>query len=78
MSGNGTSAQSLSTLMSGTWIEFARIGNPNRAGLPQRHAYDLANRWTMSFDGKSSRVRTRAVASAPRGANGLYPGQRIA
>ncbi len=57
MSGNGPQAQSLSALMSDTWIAFARTGNPNHAGLPRWRPYDLQNRWTMSFDTKSTLVK---------------------
>ena len=57
MTGSGPEAQSLSALMSDTWIEFARTGNPNRAGLPQWRPYNLTDRWTMSFDAQSTLVK---------------------
>ncbi|HVU45634.1 MAG TPA: carboxylesterase/lipase family protein [Terracidiphilus sp.] len=57
MTGNGLEAQTLSALMSDTWIEFARTGNPNNAGMPQWLPYDLKNRWTMSFDAASRVVK---------------------
>jgi para-nitrobenzyl esterase len=57
MTGNGPEAQHLSALMSDTWIEFARTGNPNHAGLAHWRPYDLKNRWTMSFDAKSALVK---------------------
>jgi para-nitrobenzyl esterase len=56
MSGNGSEAQSLAALMSSTWIEFARTGNPNHAGLPHWRPYDLSKRWTMSFNAPSRLV----------------------
>jgi Carboxylesterase type B len=53
MSGNGSEAVELAALMSSTWIEFARTGNPNHNGLPAWHPYDLTKRSTMSFDSRS-------------------------
>ena len=61
MSGNGTEAKSLASLMSDTWIAFAQTGNPNHAGLPHWKPYDLASRETMSFE-----ARTRIIKD-PRG-----------
>lgn len=49
MSGDGPEAQQLAAIMSGTWIEFARTGNPNHKGLPEWRPYDLKTRATMSF-----------------------------
>jgi para-nitrobenzyl esterase len=53
VSGDGPEAQSVAALMSNTWIEFARTGNPNHAGLPHWRPYDLSGRWTMSFNASS-------------------------
>ena len=49
MTGNGPEAIQLASLMSDTWIAFARTGNPNHKGLPEWRPYDLAKRATMSF-----------------------------
>lgn len=57
MTGDGSGAQSLAALMSTTWIEFARTGNPNHAGLPHWRTYDLSDRSTMSFDTTSKLVK---------------------
>ena len=59
--GTAETAQPLATLMSGTWIEFARHGNPNHSALPQWPVYDLARRPTMVFDKKTR------VVDDPRG-----------
>jgi para-nitrobenzyl esterase len=50
MSGDGAEARSLATLMSETWLAFARNGNPNHAGLPIWAPSNLSHRPTMSFD----------------------------
>ena len=49
MTGNGPEAVQLASLISDTWIAFARTGNPNHKGLPEWRPYDLAKRATMSF-----------------------------
>jgi para-nitrobenzyl esterase len=56
MTGGGPEARSLAALMSATWIEFARSGKPNHAGLPHWQPYNLAQRWTMSFNAASRLV----------------------
>jgi len=61
MTGDGPQAQSLASLMSDTFIQMARTGNPNHAGLPHWRPYNLNQRWTMSFNTKSQLV------SDPRG-----------
>jgi para-nitrobenzyl esterase len=48
--GTGGTAARLAAQMSRTWIEFARRGDPNHAGLPRWPVYDLARRPTMVFD----------------------------
>ena len=48
--GTGASASMLAARMSRTWIEFARYGNPNHAGIPRWPVYDLSRRSTMVFD----------------------------
>lgn len=53
MTGDGPEAQHLSALMSNTWIEFARTGNPNHKGLPEWRPYNLEKRCTMSFAANS-------------------------
>jgi para-nitrobenzyl esterase len=57
MTGDGPGAQSLAALMSATWIEFARTGNPNHASLPRWRPYDLSGRSTMSFNTTSKLVK---------------------
>ena len=61
MCGDGEEARRLATLMSETWLAFARTGNPNHPGLPTWTAYNLDARPTMSFD-----IPTRLV-NDPRG-----------
>ena len=40
----------LASIMSQTWINFARTGDPGSKGLPHWPAYDKENRATMIFD----------------------------
>ena len=56
MTGDGPEAQRLAALMSDTWINFARTGNPNHQGLPEWRPYDLEKRSTMSFAANSRLV----------------------
>jgi para-nitrobenzyl esterase len=71
MTGDGPEARSLAALMSATWIEFARTGNPSHAGLPNWRSYGLAQRSTMSFNTTSRLVKDprgnerRLVEQAP-------------
>lgn len=55
-------AKSLAAKMSAAWIAFARSGNPNHSGLPERPAYDIQRRATLVFDDQC------ALASDPAGA----------
>jgi para-nitrobenzyl esterase len=48
--GDGPEARQMSTLMSKTFIAFARTGNPNHAGLPTWPAYSPERRATFHFD----------------------------
>jgi para-nitrobenzyl esterase len=48
--GNDPSVQALADLVSGTWVAFARTGNPNHSGLPQWPPYDSERRATMTFN----------------------------
>jgi para-nitrobenzyl esterase len=48
--GNDPSVQALADLVSGTWVAFARTGNPNHSGLPQWPPYDAERRATMTFN----------------------------
>ena len=50
MSGTGKEPQRIADLMSEAWIAFARVGNPNHAGLPDWPAYNSGTRATMIFD----------------------------
>lgn len=59
LTGTGAAAQALSEVMSSTWVQFARAGNPNNATLPAWKPYDAATRATMMFD------TTCAVANDP-------------
>jgi len=54
--GSGPAAQLLSEQMSDAWLAFARVGDPNHAGIPQWPTYDASRRATMEF-GPQSRVR---------------------
>jgi para-nitrobenzyl esterase len=38
----GEKDQALAVTMSGYWVQFAKTGNPNREGLPEWPAYDVA------------------------------------
>ena len=49
MTGDGPEAQQLAALMSDTWVNFARTGNPNHKAMPEWRPYDLTKRSTMSF-----------------------------
>lgn len=50
--GPGTAPQQVADVMSGAWIDFARIGYPLQNGLAWP-AYDRVTRWTMIFDTES-------------------------
>jgi para-nitrobenzyl esterase len=48
--GEGAGLQPLADKVSGTWVEFARTGNPNHFGLPHWPAYETSTRATMIFN----------------------------
>lgn len=48
--GGGEEPRALSTQISQAWLNFARTGNPNHAGIPQWPAYDPATGQLMRFD----------------------------
>ncbi len=50
MTGGGKEAYALAAKMSQAWINFARTGNPNAAGLPVWPKYTPENGATMIFD----------------------------
>jgi para-nitrobenzyl esterase len=50
MVGEGPEPQRMADLMSSVWINFARTGNPNTAGLPKWPAYTPDKRSTMLFN----------------------------
>ena len=54
MTGGGQEAHGLADKMSRAWINFARTGNPNHAGLPNWPAYNSENTATMHFDNNCS------------------------
>jgi para-nitrobenzyl esterase len=47
-------ALALAKQVSGAWVNFARTGNPNHAGLPHWPAYTAEKRATMFFDAPCS------------------------
>ena len=50
MTGGTKEAQALADKMSQSWINFARLGDPNHKGLPKWPAYNSTNTATMHFD----------------------------
>jgi para-nitrobenzyl esterase len=53
MTGGGKEAYALADKVSQAWINFARTGNPNHAGLPQWAPYTASTGATMFFDNTS-------------------------
>lgn len=54
MTGGTKEAQALADKMSSSWINFAKIGNPNHKDLPTWPAYNSSNTATMHFDNIST------------------------
>ena len=50
MTGGTKEAQALADKMSQSWINFAKVGNPNHKGLPTWPIYNSSNTATMHFD----------------------------
>lgn len=50
MTGGGEEAHQLADKMSSAWLNFAKTGNPNHAGLPEWPAYNSNITATMHFD----------------------------
>lgn len=50
MTGGGRAAHNLADRVSQAWINFARYGDPNHAGLPRWEPYTAQNGITMFFD----------------------------
>ena len=50
----GREAYVLADKMSQSWLNFAKTGNPNHAGLPKWDAYTGEKGTTMFFDNKST------------------------
>jgi para-nitrobenzyl esterase len=48
--GEGPEQDALMARVMGSWIAFARTGNPNHAGLPDWKPFDAETRATMIFD----------------------------
>lgn len=53
MTGGGKDAHALADKMSGSWINFAKTGNPNINGLPTWPTFTAATGATMVFDSQS-------------------------
>jgi para-nitrobenzyl esterase len=51
--GAGPEAYALAKTISGTWVQFARTGDPNHSGLPDWPAYSADNGATMILDNES-------------------------
>jgi para-nitrobenzyl esterase len=51
--GTAADARSASAAMQESFVAFAKTGDPNRKGLPKWPVYDLTDRATMIFDGRS-------------------------
>jgi para-nitrobenzyl esterase len=52
MTGGGPEAIELAHKMSDAWVQFARTGNPNGAGLPNWPAFTAERAPTMVFDSR--------------------------
>ena len=50
MTGGGSAARTLASKVSEAWIQFAKKGDPNHAGLPRWNPYSEATNATMIFD----------------------------
>lgn len=50
MTGGGPDARALSETMSSAWVQFARTGDPNHAGMARWEPFDAAAKPTMIFD----------------------------
>jgi para-nitrobenzyl esterase len=50
MTGGGEAAQVLASRVSTAWMNFAKTGNPNHAGLPHWKRFNVADKTTMIFD----------------------------
>jgi para-nitrobenzyl esterase len=50
MTGGGEAAHTLAKQVSMSWVNFARSGNPNHPGLPQRAQFDANSKTTMVFN----------------------------
>jgi para-nitrobenzyl esterase len=50
MTGGGEAARILASRVSQVWVNFARTGNPNHAGLPAWKKFEAATKTTMVFD----------------------------
>ena len=57
MTGGGARARTLSASMADAWIEFARTGDPNHAGLPHWSPFAEATAPTLIFDDKIQVLR---------------------
>jgi para-nitrobenzyl esterase len=50
INGDGPAANALKDRMAGTWVAFARTGNPNNPAIPAWPSYDVKTRATLILD----------------------------
>ena len=74
MTGAGSDRAAIATVMSSTWVAFARTGNPNHSGIPQWAAFNPITWPTMVFGSRTRAEMTPGARSErqwrPRGKKG--------